>query len=280
MSHSFAHAHEQWERGSISSAFTKENTHSTSSGASFSLQSFVDDIPFEFNPKYRTVLVSDIDIDEYDTRSIRDILNKAIDFALEKHVLLEALNDVQRKKRSIEENIDRQHQPLETFPTRADQIGVEENEPSSRASRQPSNSRCRSSSALSQSAQRHLPASASMAAPSASFVPSFRLPSVRDIYWPCANPHHYEMPVNDLSSRPRNLPMPIHSSQGFRYLVGEKTEGKNPSYNRCPDDLSATFDGTLISDDPFHNAELQSLNDIDELNHLYSAVGVANTDRR
>ena len=69
----------------------------------FSLQSYVDDIPFEFNPKYRTVLVvsdhtlsktiirspsvsslfqSDTDINEYDTRPIRDILSKAVEWRL------------------------------------------------------------------------------------------------------------------------------------------------------------------------------------------------------
>jgi hypothetical protein len=35
-----------------------ENNHSINNGGtSFSLQSFVDDIPFEFNPKYRTIFV-------------------------------------------------------------------------------------------------------------------------------------------------------------------------------------------------------------------------------
>ena len=36
--------------------------------------------------------------------------------------------------------------------------------------------------------------------------------------------------------------------------------------------LTATFDGNLGSDDPFHDAELESLNDMAELRHLYSAI--------
>lgn len=45
-------------------------------------------------------------------------------------------------------------------------------------------------------------------------------------------------------------------------------------------DLTETFDGRLTSDDPFNDAELRSLNDVVELNHLYSALGSANTIRR
>ncbi len=43
--------------GRYSSIFNDENNHSINNGPSFSLQSFVDDIPFEFNPKYRTIFV-------------------------------------------------------------------------------------------------------------------------------------------------------------------------------------------------------------------------------
>ena len=166
------------------------------------------------------------------------------------------------------------------IPAELDQIGVEENESSPSVSRQPSDSHCYSSGALSQSSHRHLTALPPRAVPSVSSIPSFRLPSVRDVYWPSANAQHYDVPVNDRASQPGNIPMPINASQRLGHLVAEKHEAMNHSSVRCHDDLSATFDGTLTSDDPFHNAELQSLNDIDELNHLYSAVGVANTIRR
>lgn len=43
--------------GRYSSTSTDENTHSITNGIALSLQAFVDDIPFEFNPKYRTIIV-------------------------------------------------------------------------------------------------------------------------------------------------------------------------------------------------------------------------------
>jgi hypothetical protein len=80
------------ERERDSSASFDENMHSMSNWAS--LQSYVDDIPFEFNPKYRTIIIvsyffyqryllyffikSNIDIPEYDTSQIRDILSKPV----------------------------------------------------------------------------------------------------------------------------------------------------------------------------------------------------------
>jgi len=47
----------QNQYGRYSSISNDENNHSINTGASFSLQSFVDDIPFEFNSKYRTIIV-------------------------------------------------------------------------------------------------------------------------------------------------------------------------------------------------------------------------------
>jgi hypothetical protein len=43
--------------GRYSSTSNDENNHSINNGIALSLQSFVDDIPFEFNPKYRTIIV-------------------------------------------------------------------------------------------------------------------------------------------------------------------------------------------------------------------------------
>lgn len=44
--------------GRYSSISTDENSHSINNGvATLPLQSFVDDIPFQFNPKYRTIVV-------------------------------------------------------------------------------------------------------------------------------------------------------------------------------------------------------------------------------
>ena len=133
--------------GRYSSASTDENSHSISNGISLSLQAFVDDIPFEFNPKYRSIVIvsyqrrkeenvfaicfslqPNVDIPEYDTTRIRDILSKPvsstekhvrgnasfsvqIDFTLENKVLLEALEDLQRKKKEIEADTLRQQVP-------------------------------------------------------------------------------------------------------------------------------------------------------------------------
>lgn len=116
-----------------------------------------------------------------------------------------------------------------------------------------------------------------------SISPSYRLPSVRDIYWPTGNQEQYTVPVNGpltFTSNTLNLPTPMHSTNSSPNSV----KPNNRSFNNCDsivaNDLTATFDGTLGSDDPFHDAELRSLNDATELRHLYSAIGSANTVRR
>ncbi len=116
-----------------------------------------------------------------------------------------------------------------------------------------------------------------------SISPSYRLPSVRDIYWPTGNQQQYDVPVNGpstLTSNILSLPTPIHSTNSSPNPVKQN----NRSFNNCDsiaaNDLAATFDGTLGSNDPFHDAELKSLNDAAELRHLYSAIGSANTVRR
>ena len=113
--------------------------------------------------------------------------------------------------------------------------------------------------------------------------PSYRLPSVRDIYWPTGNQQQYTVPVSGpsmLTSNTLSLPTPIHSTNSSPNSAREN----NRSFNNCDsivaNDLAATFDGNLGSDDPFHDAELKSLNDVAELRHLYSAIGSANTIRR
>lgn len=113
--------------------------------------------------------------------------------------------------------------------------------------------------------------------------PPYRLPSVRDIYWPTSNQQQYTIPASVpsmLTSNTLSLPTPIHSTNSSPNSVKEN----NRSFNNCDsiaaNDLAATFDGNLGSDDPFHAAELNSLNDVAELRHLYSAIGSANTIRR
>jgi len=113
--------------------------------------------------------------------------------------------------------------------------------------------------------------------------PSYRLPSVRDIYWPTGNQQQYIVPVNGpstLTSNTLSLPTPMHSTNSSPNSIKEN----NRSFNNCDsiaaNDLAATFDGTLGSNDPFNDAELKSLNDVAELRHLYSAIGSANTIRR
>ena len=126
-----------------------------------------------------------------------------------------------------------------------------------------------------------MPAPPPVALPTVS--PSYRLPSVRDIYWPTGNQQQYTVPVSGppmLTSNTLTLPTPIHSTNSSPNSIREN----NRSFNNCDsivaNDLAATFDGTLGSDDPFHDAELRSLNDVAELRHLYSAIGSANTIRR
>jgi hypothetical protein len=105
---------------------------------------------------------------------------------------------------------------------------------------------------------------------------SFHLPSVRDIYWPSSNQQEYIIPTACTST----ILTSINSSQ----LSSNSVKQKNHSLINCnsthANDLAAAFDGTMTSDDPFNDAELKSLNDIAELNHLYSAIGSANTIRR
>lgn len=43
--------------GRYSSTSNDENSHSINNGIPLSLQAFVDDIPFEFNHKYRQIIV-------------------------------------------------------------------------------------------------------------------------------------------------------------------------------------------------------------------------------
>jgi hypothetical protein len=129
-------------------------------------------------------------------------------------------------------------------------------------------------------------------APSLAPSPGFRLPSVRDIYWPSASQQQYAVPPHQVfasTSNPPVLPPPISISAIVN--VGSTTtmpsnalDGTSQTKHNChfidANDLAETFDERLTSDDPFHDAELRSLNDVVELNHLYSAIGTANTIRR
>jgi hypothetical protein len=54
MSQSSNSGNKQHQIGRYSSISNDENNHSVNNAT---LQSFVDDIPFEFNPKYRTITV-------------------------------------------------------------------------------------------------------------------------------------------------------------------------------------------------------------------------------
>lgn len=57
MSQSVNSGNKSNQYGRYSSISIDENNHSMNNGAALSLQLFVDDIPFEFNPKYRTIVV-------------------------------------------------------------------------------------------------------------------------------------------------------------------------------------------------------------------------------
>ncbi|CAM4903681.1 unnamed protein product [Rotaria socialis] len=58
MNQSSNRRNKQNQIGKYSAIFTDENNHSFNSGTTLSLQSMVDDIPFEFNPKYRTIIAA------------------------------------------------------------------------------------------------------------------------------------------------------------------------------------------------------------------------------
>ncbi len=88
-----------------------------------------------------------------------------------------------------------------------------------------------------------------------------RLSSVHNIYCSSVNQQEYNIPSSQSSSS---------------HLIKQT----NHSFNNSNHHLAATFDEILTSDDPFHDAELKSLNDVTELNHLYSATESANTIRR
>ena len=115
-----------------------------------------------------------------------------------------------------------------------------------------------------------------------STLPSYRLPSVRDIYWPSADHHHHLSPMPAVSgtSNLLHLPTPIHSSQSSPVSVKQNNRSLNNCDSAAVRDLAATFDERLTSDDPFHDAELRSLNDAAELRHLYSTSGPAHTIQR
>ncbi|CAF3641015.1 unnamed protein product [Rotaria socialis] len=65
MNQSSNRRNKQNQIGKYSAIFTDENNHSFNSGTTLSLQSMVDDLPFEFNPKYRTIIASRIFIIGY-----------------------------------------------------------------------------------------------------------------------------------------------------------------------------------------------------------------------
>ena len=110
--------------------------------------------------------------------------------------------------------------------------------------------------------------------------PSYRLPSVRDIYWPADSQQHYLVPVSVPSSNTLTLPTPIYSTNSSTNSIKSNNQSSNNCDSAAANNLAATFDETLDFDDPFHDAELKSLNDVAELRHLYSTIGSANTVRR
>ena len=124
---------------------------------------------------------------------------------------------------------------------------------------------------------------------------SSRFPSVRDIYWPTINHQQYSIPFqpqvpgpsNPVTYPPININPSVKTTPVAASLVATTmnpiktvTKSANNSTNISTNDLANTFDGTLTSDDPFHEAELRSLNDVAELNHLYSTMASANAIRR
>ena len=191
--------------------------------------------------------------------------------------MVEALEDLQRKKKEIEGDTLRQPAPV---PTTTNPLPLVSN-------KLPDNVSFTITHPLT-----HLPVNnirfpvtpVPPPIPSKSNIsPSYRLPSVRDIYWPTGTQQQYTVPVSDppmLATNTLSLPTPIHSTHSSPNSAKENNRSLNSCDSIVANDLAATFDGNLGSDDPFHDAELKSLNDVAELRHLYSAIGAANTVRR
>ncbi|CAF0888433.1 unnamed protein product [Rotaria sordida] len=202
--------------------------------------SFLHDIPFEFNSKYRIIIVSNIDISEYgNTNKICDILSKSIDFTLENKVLLEALEDLKCSS-CISTNILFLNNPSSSLhrsllPTIDHVSSIDTSIPLK---------------------------------PISSHSSSVCSPSVRDIYCPFSNQQEYY------------IPMSINSSKLSSNSVKQSNNLFNNYSSTYKNDLIAIFDEVLTFDNPFHDAELKSLNGIDELNNLYSGIGLANTNQR
>ncbi|CAF3437704.1 unnamed protein product [Rotaria socialis] len=316
MNQSSDRRNKQNQIGKYSAISTDENNHSFNSGTTLSLQSMVDDIPFEFNPKYRTIIVPNINIPEYDTTKIHNILATPIDFTLENKVLLEALEDLQRRKKEIEENTLRQQVSSTSSAVTTNNCPTTNSvviSPNSRPDNihfpvtlvpSPPTLHPLTHIPNTQPTVHHLPVAITpfpvtsilpvpvptppppppvptTTKPSVS--PTYRLPSVRDIYWPTSNQQSYTVPVSGPSALTSNtlcLPTPIHSTVSSLDSVKQNNQSFNNCDSKAANDLAATFDGTLDSDDPFHDAELKSLNDVAELRHLYLTIGSANTVRR
>ncbi|CAF0980190.1 unnamed protein product [Adineta ricciae] len=301
MSHSSTNGQKSNQYGRYSSVSNDEYNHSLNNAAALSLQAFVDDIPFQINSKYQTIVVPNIDIPQYATSKIRDILAEPIDFTLEKKVLLEALEDVQRKKKEIEADTLRQQQisspsttvtaniqPINSIPvlshphTTTIPFPVNYMPPPV-----PHLSNAHPPIHIPVPIQASFPVTPAPLPPPVSskpsISPSYHLPSVRDIYYPDVNRQAYTVPASVPPIVPSNtlsLPTPIHSTDSSPNSVKQNNRSFNNCDSAATNDLTATFDGALSSDDPFHDAELKSLNDAAELRHLYTAIATANTIRR
>ncbi|CAF4210197.1 unnamed protein product [Rotaria sp. Silwood2] len=196
---------------------------SIKNNTSLSLQSFVNDIPFEFNSKYRTIIVSNRDIPEYDnTSKIHDILSK---LKTKFYILREQTSS------SITNTANCQLSDSSCVSTNILSV----NHPSSSSHR----------SLLSKIDHKSVIDTFIPLKIVSSYSSSFCLTSVRDIYWSYNNQQEY------------NIPMSINSSK----LSSNPVKQSNNSFNNCnsiyKNDLAAIFDESLTFDDSFHDAELK-----------------------
>jgi len=299
-SHSNGQKRSQTTARRSSSTTTDDTSHSANNIPSWTLQTLLDDVPFQFNPKYLPVIVPNIDIPEYDTTKIRQLLARPIDLTLENKVLVDALEDLQRRKKVIEADALRRRSPGP--PTTNCQSSDSASMPTGVVNENVSHSAVHPAPPLTLPSVSHPSVSLNLppsvhhpsATPLPPIPPNFRLPSVRDIYWPSGTHQQYAAVAaatvprtfTDTSNR-LPLPAPINSTRSSPHQPLPNTiTHNNWSFNSCDStaasDLAATFDGTVSSSgaDPFNDAELKSLNDVAELRHLYAATGSANTVRR
>ncbi|CAF0974377.1 unnamed protein product [Didymodactylos carnosus] len=318
----------------------------------YTLNTYLDNVPFLFNKKYIPINVPDHDIPDYDTRKVQEILTRPCNFTLEKKVLQEALDDVRRRRLEIEADGSKRLNATTTLPQTGTNLTVTANEQQQNLEIDPhqlveiqTQKRQRAITTTSiPSLTHYLPTPTSNqqhhrhSAPPPPQIPQqtstmFRLPSVRDIYWPMGQNYAQQQPTAIPTTLLRASQTISNGSTTDGHVLNQlgQLNVENLSFNNCdekhmlvsntvpsssvtttPTSLSSTSSSILnpkltdaiissktttnqanVSDlstfdpslsdthDPFHEAELRSIDDAVALRQLYTITSqTANTIRR